>query len=165
MVCGQHQVYVDLLFQDAPASANGSSFFDHNSILFVVTSICKSLFPDLAWRPTVSAAAFTYAPVPCGTLIEPMKKALGISTLAILTLGALTYAADYAVLRVRIARNLTPYGTEKVRQYYAIGEKNQRTEYVYGSTQQQPCVNSLFGHLDLSPCWYLRRHPDQEIRI
>lgn len=94
-----------------------------------------------------------------------MKKVLGISALVIVALAALIYTADYAVLRVRIARNLTPYGTETVRQYYAISEKNQRTEYVYGSTQQQPCVNSLFGHLGMSPCWYLRRHPDQEIHI
>ena len=94
-----------------------------------------------------------------------MKKVLGISTLGIVALAALTYAADYAVLRVRIARNLTPYGTETVRQYYAISEKNERTEYVYGSTQEQPCVNSLFGHQGLSTCWYLRRHPDQEIHI
>lgn len=94
-----------------------------------------------------------------------MKKVLGISTLVIVALAALTYTADYAVLRVRIARNLTPYGTETVRQYYAISEKNERTEYVYGSTQQQPCVNSLFDHLGLSPCWYLRHHPDQEIHI
>jgi len=94
-----------------------------------------------------------------------MKKILGISIVAIVAVAALTYTADYAVLRARIARNLTPYGTQTVRQYYAISEKNQRTEYVYGSTQQQPCVNSLFGHFDLSPCWYLRRHPDHEIHI
>lgn len=94
-----------------------------------------------------------------------MKKILGISAVAVVALAVLTYAADYAILRVRIARNLAPYGAEMVRQYYAISEKNQRTEYVYGSTQQQPCVNSLFGHLGMAPCWYLRRHPDQETHI
>jgi hypothetical protein len=82
-------------------------------------------------------------------------------------LGALllmTYAGDYLVLRIRIARN-SGYDSVTVRQYYAINEKNNRTEYVFGSTQDQPCVNSLFGHQGLQTCWYLRRHPEQQIKI
>ena len=93
-----------------------------------------------------------------------MKKIAGLSLAAVGILLALVYAADYAVLRIRIARN-DGYSGVRVRQYYAIQEKNNRTEYVFGSTQEQPCVNSLFGHQGLLPCWYLRRHPEQQVRI
>ena len=87
-------------------------------------------------------------------------------TLAVLALLALlSYATDYAVLRVRVARRLSPYGTVTVLLYYAIQEKNGRTEYASPSEQQQPCVNALFPHLGLAPCWYLRRHSEQTIRI
>ncbi len=93
-----------------------------------------------------------------------MKKIVryGIAVLGLLL--AITYAGDYLFLRFRIARN-TGYGAVTIRQYYAINEKNNRTEYVYGSTFDQPCVNSLFGHQGLQPCWYLRRHPEQQISI
>ena len=89
--------------------------------------------------------------------------AVGVLTVAVF-LSGLLYAGDYVVLRFRIGRG-SGYGTVTVRQYYAIGEKNNRTEYVYGSTQDQPCVNSLFGHRGLLPCWYLRSHPDQQVQI
>jgi hypothetical protein len=89
----------------------------------------------------------------------------GLYTVAVICLlVALIYAGDYLVLRVRIARS-SGYDTVTVRQYYAINEKNNRTEYVFGSTQDQSCVNSLFGHQGLQPCWYLRRHPEQQTQI
>jgi hypothetical protein len=93
-----------------------------------------------------------------------MTKMAGIALLALGLLFALLYAGDYVVLRVRIARG-AGYATVNVRQYYAINEKNNRTEYVYGSTQDQPCVNSLFSHQGLQACWYLRRHPEQQVKI
>jgi hypothetical protein len=79
-------------------------------------------------------------------------------------LVVLAYAGDYMVLRLRIGRN-SGYDSVPVRQYYAIQEKNSRTEYIFGSTQNQTCVNSLFGHRGLFPCWYLRRHPEQQVKI
>lgn len=93
-----------------------------------------------------------------------MKKTAGIAVLVLVLLLVLLYGADYGILRVRIARN-SGYDTVTVRQYYAINEKNNRTEYVFGSTQEQPCVNSLFGHEGLQPCWYLRRHSEQQVQI
>jgi hypothetical protein len=93
-----------------------------------------------------------------------MKKTAGIAVLVLVLLLVLLYGADYGILRVRIARN-SGYDTVTVRQYYAINEKNNRTEYVFGSTQEQPCVNSLFGHEGFQPCWYLRRHSEQQVQI
>jgi hypothetical protein len=82
--------------------------------------------------------------------------------LAAILVGA--YATDYLVLRYRMTRNQA-YGKVSVRQYYAIQEKNARTEYVNGTTQDETCVNSLFAHQGLSPCWYLRRHPERQVRV
>jgi hypothetical protein len=93
-----------------------------------------------------------------------MKKVALIVFAVLGTLVVLGYAADYAIFRLRIARN-SAYGRVLVRQYYAIQEKNNRTEYVFGSTQEQTCVNALFGHQGLHPCWYLRRHPEQQVTI
>lgn len=95
----------------------------------------------------------------------PIKKMIGTVVVSVLAAAVVVYVADYAALRYRISRNVSPYGSVTVRQYYAVSEKNQRTEYVCGSTQPQPCVNSLFSHMGMPPCWYLRRHPEQEIRI
>jgi len=78
--------------------------------------------------------------------------------------SAAVYGGDWLVLRIRITRG-SGYGTVTIRQYYAVKEKANRTEYLYGSTQDQACVNSLFGHQGLLPCWYLRRHPDRQIQI
>jgi hypothetical protein len=93
-----------------------------------------------------------------------MKKIARIAVLVVVPLLVLLYGADYGILRVRIAGN-SGYDNVPVRQYYAINEKNNRTEYVFGSTQEQPCVKSLFSHQGLQPCWYLRRHAEQEVKI
>lgn len=86
--------------------------------------------------------------------------------LAILAAVALLiYGTDYAVLRYRLARNWSPYGTVTILLYYAIQEKNGRTEYASPSEHEQNCVNALFPQMGLAPCWYLRRHKEKIIRI
>jgi len=95
--------------------------------------------------------------------VDVKKILIGALTVTVVLLAA-AYCGDWVVLRIRITRS-SGYGSVTVRQYYAINEKNSRTEYVYGSTQDETCVNSLFGHQGLLPCWYLRRHPDQQIKI
>jgi hypothetical protein len=78
--------------------------------------------------------------------------------------SAAVYGGEWFVLRIRITRG-SGYGMVTTRQYYAVNEKANRTEYFYGSTQDQACVNSLFGHQGMLPCWYLRRHPDRQVQI
>jgi hypothetical protein len=91
---------------------------------------------------------------------------LFVRGLAILLFAAgMVYAADYAVLRYRIWRGLSAYGSVTIDAYYAIQEKNGRTEYVFDSSQPQTCVNSWFPHLGCPPCWYERRHSEKQIRI
>ncbi|HSU59752.1 MAG TPA: hypothetical protein VLI55_10600 [Bryobacteraceae bacterium] len=78
---------------------------------------------------------------------------------------ALVYAIDYAVLRYRIATKDTPFGTVTVRPYYAVPEKNHKTEFLLDDPVQQTCVHSLFPQEGDTPCWYLSRHREQRIDL
>ena len=84
-----------------------------------------------------------------------------ILLVAILVVAAL-YVGDYLLLRYRIWRNHSPYGTVRVEILYAISQKStpgtNKTEYQSGGFQNQTCVNSLFPHFGYTPCWYLTRH-------
>jgi hypothetical protein len=82
-----------------------------------------------------------------------------------LLLAALVYAADYLLLRYRIATNHGPFGTVTVRPYYAVPQKNHKTEFLFDDPQDETCVHSLFPHLGDQPCWYLSTHKDQRIDI
>lgn len=94
-----------------------------------------------------------------------MKRILLVLAIAVLGLAVLVYSLDFVILQFRVLTDRNAYGMVNVKTYYEIQEKNARTEYVFGSSQDQSCVNSLFPHKGLSTCWYLRRHPEQPIRI
>jgi len=80
-------------------------------------------------------------------------------------LAAVAYALDYSVLRFRMATNRNAMGTVTVRPVYAVPQKNHRTEFLVGDSQDQACVHSLFPHLGDAPCWYLTRHKEQQINM
>ena len=88
-----------------------------------------------------------------------LRKAL----VAILVVAASLYVLDYLVLRYRMARNQTPFGTVTVRPYYAVPQKDHKTEFLFGDPQDETCVNSLFPHLGDSPCWYLSRNTQKRV--
>jgi hypothetical protein len=94
-----------------------------------------------------------------------MKKIVALSLAALIAASALSYAVDYLLWRYKLATAHSPYSTVTVQFYYAIQEKNGKTEYDYQPPQQDTCVNSLFPHGGYSPCWYERRHPEKAIRI
>ena len=94
-----------------------------------------------------------------------MKRILLIVVCGLGFLLALAYVADYLVLRYRMSANRNAFGTVTLRSYYAVQEKNNRTEFVFKDSEDQTCVHSLFSHLDYAPCWYLRRHTEKQIII
>jgi hypothetical protein len=94
-----------------------------------------------------------------------MKKIVVRVLAGIAAVAAIVYAVDSTVLRYRRLRNLAPYDTVTVRYYYQVEEKNNRTEYAFASAQPENCVNSLFPHQGLEPCWYARRHVERPIKI
>ena len=79
--------------------------------------------------------------------------------------SALTFGLDYAVFRIRVAANRNAYGSVTVNHYYAILQKNGKTNFIFDPPGPQTCVNALFPHAGFLPCWYLSRHPDRRTDI
>jgi len=102
---------------------------------------------------------------------SPIPPIRVIRKVALLFLGglvailALSFLLDDAVFRIRAATGKNAFGSVVVTHYYAVGEKGGKTEYIFDQPQPWPCVNSLFPHAGDLPCWYLRRHPEQQTNI
>lgn len=94
-----------------------------------------------------------------------MKRGITLAVLSLVILSAAVYAGDYAVLRFRLAKGKRPFGTVTVYRYYAVEEKNLKTEYAFDNSAAVTCVHSLFPHFGCSPCWYLNRHTEQRIDL
>jgi hypothetical protein len=77
----------------------------------------------------------------------------------------LAFGADLAIFRIRVASSRNAYGSVVVSHYYAVLQKNGKTQFIFDPPQAENCVNSLFPHADLRPCWYLKRHPEERIDI
>jgi hypothetical protein len=104
--------------------------------------------------------------MPQGTArLSLVKRRLLMLTSALVVLAALLYLGDYLVLRYRLATKRAPFGSVMVRSYYAIQEKNNRTEFIFGDASNQTCVHSIFPHLSYAPCWYLTRHAEKRIEM
>ena len=79
--------------------------------------------------------------------------------------AVLLYALDFALFHIRIATNRNAYGSVTVNHYYAILQKNGKTNLIFDPPQAQTCVNAAFPHGGFLPCWYLSRHPRKTIVI
>lgn len=85
--------------------------------------------------------------------------------ISLAVLVAIAFAGDCAALRYRIAAQRNPFGTVTVRPYYAVRLKSGKTEFLFQAPRPETCVNSLFPHFSMAPCWYLRRHPEKRTDI
>jgi hypothetical protein len=94
-----------------------------------------------------------------------MKRIIFLLMIVIFAAVILAFGTDYLMFRYRVFRSSAPFGSVTIHEYYAINEKNRRTEYVYKSTEQETCVHSLFGHSGYLPCWYARRHTERAVAI
>jgi len=103
--------------------------------------------------------------VPQRNLRERLRRLFLLTVLGLAGLAALVFGLDYTVFRIRAATNRNPYGSVTVNHYYAIAQKNGKTNLIFDPPQAQPCVNALFPHAGDLPCWYLSRHPDQRTDI
>jgi hypothetical protein len=94
-----------------------------------------------------------------------VKRIAVVTILGLAILFGITYAGDYAILRYRVAAKRNPFGTVSVSSYYAVQEKNNKTEYIFNNQENQTCVHALFPHFGYTPCWYLSRHAEKQITI
>jgi hypothetical protein len=90
-----------------------------------------------------------------------LPRVAGIAVLLLLVV----YAGDYLSLRYKIPKGRDPFSSVTVQPYYAIHEKNGRTEYDFAPPESQVCVRSLFPHFGYNPCWYMSRHTEKRIDI
>ncbi len=76
---------------------------------------------------------------------------------------ALGYGVDYGILQYRVAAKRNPTSQVTVQVYYAVRLKNGKTEYDFDQPKPVDCVNAVFPHLGMTPCWYLRRNPQKRV--
>ena len=70
------------------------------------------------------------------------------------------YLGDYAMARCK------PLGSVEVQPFYAIHQKNGKTEFDYSVPKEtQTCVASLLPHMGSNPCWYVTKHRTRKIEI
>lgn len=80
--------------------------------------------------------------------------------LGIVAAMVLVYAGDYVSLRARLPKSVS---TVEVQPYYAVPQRNGKTEIIMLDPEDDRCVESMFPHLGDPPCWYLRGHTQKRI--
>ncbi len=72
-----------------------------------------------------------------------------------------TYGGDWAVYKLRGS----PSSTVTVNRFLSVPLKGNKIEYDYLGTGDVPCSVSLFPQGGQSPCWHLRRNPNQNTSL
>jgi hypothetical protein len=90
-----------------------------------------------------------------------MKRTIFRAALSFLAVLITLYLGNALVVHFRHP----PYSTVKVQHYFLIKQKNNKYEVQYDRALDQTCANSLFPHSGNPPCWYLRRHTEQQTEI
>jgi hypothetical protein len=67
------------------------------------------------------------------------------------------YGADWAIFRLRGS----PTSTVTVNRFLTVPLKGNKIEYDYLGSADVPCSISLFPQAGQSPCWQMRRNPNQ----
>jgi hypothetical protein len=95
--------------------------------------------------------------------VHLMRNAILAAVIGLCALLIALYAADYAVLQIRIARHGSDSVLSTVTVFLATPLKGDKVSIYYDQPQSEPCVRSVFPQLGYAPCWYLRRHSVQLI--
>ena len=77
----------------------------------------------------------------------------------------LAFVVDLGLFRLRVIAHRDPYGSVVVSHYYAVAQKSGKTQFIFDPPGPETCVNALFPHSGLQPCWYLKRYPEQRTDI
>jgi hypothetical protein len=73
------------------------------------------------------------------------------------------YAADFAWIEYRTASSTEAFDSIQIKRYYAVKEKDGKTEFMFDTPSSETCVNSLFPHWGHPPCWYLKKHTRKRV--
>ena len=83
---------------------------------------------------------------------------------AVLVLAA-GCVATYGVDAIAFRLEGSPQSTVTVSRTMVVPLKNNKEEYDYVGTFDEPCSISLFPQGGMSPCWQLRRNPNQNVKL
>jgi len=72
-----------------------------------------------------------------------------------------TYGGDWAIFKLRGS----PTSTVTVNRFLSVPLMGNKIEYDYIGTADVPCSISLFPQGGQSPCWHLRRNPNQNANL
>ncbi|SRR5579862_3370428 len=99
------------------------------------------------------------------SLRDRLRRIFLAFVLFVLATALLAFGLDFAVFRLRLATNRNPYGSVVVTRYYAVAQKNGKTQFIFDPPASEVCVHALFPHSGVWPCWYLTRYPEQRTNI
>lgn len=94
--------------------------------------------------------------------IARLGKRIGVGIVLCICIA---YACDYFLLRYRMSHKSDPFGAVEVHSYYAVPQKDGKTEFLFQPPESQTCVHSLFPHFGDYPCWYVSRRTQRRIDI
>lgn len=79
------------------------------------------------------------------------------AAVALVLLFAAVYLGDMMIYKVRGS----PQSKVSVNRYLTVPLKGNKTEFDYQGTLDVPCSLSIFPQGDETPCWKLRKNPNQ----
>jgi hypothetical protein len=91
--------------------------------------------------------------------MRTLKKVLVFALLTAAAGAGIAYGLDDIWARYRGK----PVSAIKIDRYYADRNKWNEVEYSVGTPEIETCIQSLFPHFGLNPCWYLMRHTTQQV--
>lgn len=93
-----------------------------------------------------------------------MRVLLEQVVIGLVALIVVVYAGDWLVYRYRSAHG-TAFDSVKVNQFMAVPLKNGKNEYDYTGSEQVECVRALFPWAGDEPCWWVRRHAENRVKL
>jgi hypothetical protein len=94
-------------------------------------------------------------------VISYLKRAI----VSLVLVFAVIYAADFGWIEYRASSGTEAFGSIQVKRYYAVKQKDGKTEYLFDNPTTETCVNSIFPHWGHIPCWCLSRHTQQRVNL
>jgi hypothetical protein len=73
------------------------------------------------------------------------------------------YAADFGWTEYLASSGTEAFDSIQVQRYYAVKQKDGKTEFMFDKPAKETCVNSIFPHWGHTPCWYLKRHTRKRV--
>lgn len=90
-----------------------------------------------------------------------MKRRLIRVVVVLVAALVIAYVGDWTIFRLRGS----PKSTVSVNHFLTVPLKGNKEEYDYLGSEDVPCSESLFPQAGLSPCWQLRRNPNQKTTL